>query len=65
MWFEIVISLEEDRTGLLMHRNWSFHQNQVSPLSYIYIFDGKNFLSLSKHKVIFRDNYKMEQLLTK
>ena len=39
MWLEIVIWLEEDGTALLIHRNRFFHQNELSPLWYIYITD--------------------------
>ena len=32
MLFQILISLEEDGTGLVIHRNWYFHRNELSPL---------------------------------
>ena len=37
MLFQIVMWLEEDGTWLVIHRNGSFHQNEVSYLWYIYL----------------------------
>ena len=32
MSFQIIIWFQEDRTSLLMHSNWCFHRNELSPL---------------------------------
>ena len=46
---------------LIFRCKWS----EYSVMWYIITTDGKHFLSLTKHKVIFRGNYQMEQLVTK
>ena len=51
MWIEIVIWLEEYGTWLVIHRNGSFHQNEVSPLWYIYIADQWRIQDLPKDGV--------------